>query len=308
MKLLIAGATGFIGQALVSHFSSNNSSVTVLGRSVDRIQQQFGDTASAIDWDSLTLEDIEKHDAIINLCGAGVADKRWTPKRKEVLLNSRVNPQITLATLCAQSHNKPDLISASGIGTYGLQASMSTQLPEPMDEHTPVNYDSEPDFMATLGRRREKAANVALEAGVRVVHLRLGAVLGPGAMVKKLKPLYQLGLGGPIGSGHQPFSWIALPDVVNSIDFLLQHKAITGPVNLVAPHAVMQRDFAITFAHILNRPAIVPMPSMVAKLLFGQMADELLLNGQHIKPSVLIENGYSFQYPELEDALRAALS
>lgn len=301
MRILIAGGTGLIGRALVSHLQRQQHTVTVLGRSKPRIKRIFPQDIILCSWDELSIETIEAHDLIINLCGANIGAQRWSAKRKEILVSSRIQPSIRLTSLCAQSHNKPALFNASAIGIYPSQ----TVLGAPCTEETPLpDHPEGSPFLARLAKQWESTTLVAQEAGVRVVLMRFGVVLSPdGGILKELKLPYQLGLGGPIGSGRQPFTWIAITDLVNAIDFLIAHPEITGPVNIVAPTPAPQKEFAKLYANTLNRAAFFPNFAWVIQRVFGQMGQELLLNGQNVTPKRLLESGFHFQYPNLKQAL-----
>lgn len=303
MNILIGGGTGFIGQALVKHLRAQDHQVTVISR------HKHSDDPTIITWDELTIELIELQQVVINLTGVGIGDRTWTDKRKKEILDSRVIPTETLSNLCAESINKPALFVASAIGIYGLQQSETNSLPPDLDESTVIDFKDESLFSATVCKRVESAAKRASHVGVRVVDCRFGVVLDEsGGALKKLKTPYLFGLGGPIGNGMQPFCWVALNDVVNAIEFLIKHEDISGPVNIVSPNTVTQKEFAHTFAHHLHRPAILPTPAFVIKLIFGQMGEELLLQGQHVFPTVLLDHGFEFQHPHLEDALKEKLS
>lgn len=302
MELLIAGGTGLIGQALVKHFTESGHGVSVLGRCKTRIKNQFPLGVKPISWDELTLEDIDKQALIINLCGENAGKKRWSDERKQALFDSRIHPTETLASLCSQSNSKPTLFNASAIGIYGNQRIEDS----PSTEQSPPPSEKERPFLYNLALAWEKSAMSCIDSGVRVVTLRFGVVLSPnGGVLKELKLPYQLGLAGPIGHGQQPFSWIALRDVVKAVDFLIEHPDITGPVNLVSPNPVTQKEFATSLAKKLRRPAFLPTFSWLIRLAFGQMGEELLLSGQNVEPHVLQENGFAFEFPDLFDALES---
>lgn len=302
MNILIAGGTGFIGHALVKHFAKQHT-ITVLGRDKQKINNVFDSLdVQAIDWQELNKNHIEQQDVVINLCGAPVADRPWSDARKRELLDSRIKPTRTLVELCAISTKKPDLLNANAIGIYGLQNSLPDQLPPALNESTPINLEKEPDFSATIGRRWQKATR-GTTRDVRLVTLRFGLVLGDGGIIKKLRLPYRLCLGGPIGDGNQPFSWIALQDVINAIEFIIQNKNIVGPVNITSPNCVTQKAFASAFASHLNRPAVLPLFAFIVKIIFGQLGKETLLQGQHVYPQTLLDNGFEFRYPDLNQAL-----
>jgi uncharacterized protein (TIGR01777 family) len=305
MKYMIAGATGFIGQQFVQRWLAQGHDIIVIGRSLAKINQIFGGRVTAVTWSNLTSESLIGCDAVINLAGAGIGDKRWTAARQQEILTSRIQATEKLAQLCARlGPQSPALFNASAIGVYGLQAALPDQLPAPYDEDTVINFQQAPDFLAQVARAWELAAKPAEAAGVRVVYLRFGVVLAKqgGALPRMALP-FKFGLGGRIGSGQQPFSWIALPDLIAIIELLLADKTITGPINITAPQCVTQKQFADQLGRALHKPSIIPTPAIALKLLFGRMAEELLLSGQHVVPKRLLALGYSFQYPTLEQVL-----
>jgi uncharacterized protein (TIGR01777 family) len=311
MNIIIAGGTGFIGQALVKHYLGKGHTLFIIGRSKEKTRALFPSSVEFINWCDLPLvgNDVaQKADVIINLAGANIASKRWTKKRKQELLNSRIYPTQKIATLCAHlGPVSPPLLNAGGVGIYGHQTPLADQLPSVLDERA-LLPDVPSDFLAELGREWEAATHVAKNAGVRVVNMRFGVVLDRhhGALPRLLFP-FHFYLGGPMGSGQQPFSWIALSDLIKAIDFLIVNSNMQGPVNLVASEGVTQKQFAHTIGEILNKPSSLPLPAFAIKLLFGQVGKELLLNGQHIAPKVLVDAGFSFQYPTLKAALTVIL-
>lgn len=307
MKIVIAGGTGFIGRALVDHYLAQNNDLMIIGRNKEKIATLFGDKVKALSWDDLNREGgklLDGADLIINLSGANIGEKRWNKQRKQNILLSRIKSTETLARICAKLSRPPTLFNASAVGVYGLQEDTNNNPLTILDENTPINFNSAPDFLAHVGRQWELATHIASRANVRVVNLRFGIVLGKGGVLAKLKPLYLLGLGGQIGSGKQFISWIALTDLVRIIDFIYEHPEITGPVNCVAPECITQKEFAKKYAKALNRPAWGFMPAFVVNSLFGQMGEELLLKGQCITPTLLINNHFNFLSPTLDVALR----
>lgn len=305
MNILIAGGSGYLGRALIERWSQHN--VTVVGRDVSKIKKQFDKKVTALGWDELNKESLSHIDVIIDLTGKSIG-ARWTTKVKNEIINSRVDSTKKLVDLCTQLDNKPSLFVASGISAYGLQESQGHGLPVACIEETPVDLTHYPDFMSEVARRREAELKPAIENGNRVVALRLAVVLGPkGGVLKQLKIPYLFGLGGPIGSGQQPFCWVSLADVVGAIDFLIEHPEIDGPVNIAAPNTVTQKDFAKTMGKVLHRPTFLPTPEILMRVMMGQMAEELILRGTHVAPKRLLADGFSFQHPALEEALNVAL-
>ncbi len=305
-KIIIPGGTGFIGQALIKDYLPKGYSITVLGRDKNKIQTLFADTVTAVDWDEFSKKPesyLEKNDVIINLTGANISDGRWSDARKKILIDSRIKPTEILAKACATLGDKSPLFySASGIGRYGLQANLDVGLPTALDEYSEIKPT--PDFMYQLATQRENATQVAINAKVPVIHLRFGVVLDKnGGALPQIALPFKLCVGGPVGSGQQPFSWIALTDLCAAIDFLIAHPEITGPVNLVAPKCITQKEFAHSLGNALRRPSIMPSPEWAMRLIFGQMADELLLQGQHVVPTRLLESGFKFTTPDIQGTL-----
>lgn len=313
MKIIIAGGTGFIGQALVNHFLQQQIHCVVIGRSVGKIEKIFNQKVKAIMWQAMGAEglhEIKTADAVINLTGADIGEHRWNEKRKIEIMQSRIEPTRTLTELCATlGKNSPPLLNAGGVGIYGLQKSEANKLPPPLDERSKIDCENPQIFLTKVGCAWEAATQVAKNAGARVVNMRFGVVLGKnGGVLSKLKKIYLLGLGGPIGSGQQPFSWVALADLIRAVEFLLQNTEINGPVNIVAPQCVTQKQFAVALGKALHRPVLLKTPAFLLESLFGQMARELLLQGQHVKPFVLEQAGFKFLYPEINLALNSIFS
>ena len=307
MKRIIAGGTGFIGSALVKHWQTQNLELIVLGRDQQKIQKIFGDQVTAMDWKTFAAQSQQlcrEVDCIINLCGASIGSRRWSPARKKLLIESRVKPTQTLAQACAScGEHAPRLFNANGIGIYGIQKRLTANLPAACDENTPLP-EPPTDFLSSLGALWEAATQPAIDAGVKVIRLRFGVVLDrSGGALPRLALPFRFGLGGIVGSGEQPFSWITLVDLLQIFDFLIAHPEVTGAINCVSMQTVKQKEFAHNLARTLHRPCWLPMPATLIKLLFGQMGRELLLNGQHVVPTRLTELGFQFQYPDLDAAL-----
>jgi uncharacterized protein (TIGR01777 family) len=285
MRILIAGASGFVGSALVPFLQTG-------GHTVDRlIRGKAWDPVSG----RIDLAALENYDAVINL-----ADHRWTAQIKEEILSSRLQTTRLLAESFTQLKNPPKtFISASAIGFYGDRGE------EVVTEATGPGTG----FLAEVCHAWEGAAAQARAAGCRVVTPRLGVVLAPngGALKKMLLP-FKLGLGGRTGSGEQWMSWIALEDLLGVFLALLTTPALEGAVNAVAPHPVRNKDFTHALGKVLKRPTLLPMPAFAARLAFGEMADALLLSGAKVLPEKLTAAGFRFAYPTLESALRLYLT
>jgi uncharacterized protein len=297
MKVLVTGASGLVGSALVPYLTTGGHRITCLVRSQPRpgAAEMRWDPASGVE-DSGGLEGME---AVVHLAGENIAGGRWTAARKARIRSSRVMGTRTLCeTLTRLSQPPKVLVSASAIGYYGDRGA------EPLWENSAFGTG----FLAEVCRAWEEATQPAVQKGIRVVLLRIGIVLSPagGALAKMLIP-FKLGLGGVIGSGNQYMSWIALDDVVSVIAHALVTDTLQGPVNAVAPYPVTNREFTKTLGRVLKRPTMFPLPGFGARLAFGEMADALLLASTRVEPKRLLATQYVFRYPELEGALRHLL-
>lgn len=296
VKIAIAGASGLIGSHLVIALRARDHEVITLVR---REPRQPGE----VHWDPVAGEldpaSLVGVDAAINLSGAGIGDKRWTDDYKRLVLESRLASTRLLANTLTQLTPRPSvLLSGSAIGFYGDTGDTE------VDELTPAGTG----FLAHVCVHWEQAAAAAVQAGIRVAYLRTGLVLsGAGGMLAQQLLLYKLGLGGPLGSGRQWWSWVSLTDEVDAIAHLLTAD-VAGPVNLVGPEPVRQKEFAAALGHALHRPALLPAPGFALRAAVGEFADEGILAGQRVRPSVLAASGFTFAHATVEQALTAALS
>lgn len=295
MKVGITGASGLIGTALTKRLRTSGHQVVPIVRrapSADEIEWQPADGR-------LDPSDLTPLDAVVNLAGAGIGDHRWNDEYKQTLVDSRVVGTTLLANALADANGPQILISGSAIGYYGDRGA------ELLDESSVPGTG----FLADLCVSWESSTAPAAAAGVRVVHIRTGIVLSPdGGALKKMLPLFKLGLGGRFGSGEQWMSWISLDDEVRAIEHLLHHEVV-GAVNLTAPKPCQNRDFAKVLASVLKRPASIPVPRFGPRLLLGaEMADALLFESQRISPAELLGSGFQFDHTELESALEAQMS
>jgi uncharacterized protein (TIGR01777 family) len=297
MRVLVSGASGFIGSALVPTLTAGGHTVTRLVRSTPRPGQ------AEIPWNpaarSIGTPALEGLDAVVHLAGENIASGRWTAAKKASIRDSRVQGTSVLCEALAQLVNPPKaLLCASAIGYYGDRG------------QTILREESLPGtgFLAEVCQAWEAATAPAVQRGIRVVHLRFGVVLSPagGPLATMLTP-FRLGLGGVVGTGKQYISWIALDDVLGAIQHALSTETLEGPVNVVAPQAVTNQEFTTTLGRVLRRPTRLPLPAFAARLLFGEMADALLLASTRVTPARLVASGYTFQYPKLEEALRHLL-
>ena len=297
MRVGITGSSGLIGTALTRHLREGGHQPVGIVRRAPRgaDELQWDPPAGTIDRDGL-----RRLDAVVHLAGAGIGDRRWTDEYKRTLLDSRVQTTTVLSEAMAEldGEGPRTLISGSAIGFYGDRG----------DEELDEASGSGEGFLAEICRAWEAATEPAETAGVRVAHIRTGIVLSRhGGALKKMLPLFKLGAGGRFGNGRQWMSWISIQDEVGAIEHLLA-STVRGPVNLTAPGAVRNADFAKAVAQAVKRPALLPVPEFGPKLLLGgELADALLFDGQRVTPQVLLADGYRFEHPDLPSALQAVL-
>jgi uncharacterized protein (TIGR01777 family) len=297
-RILLSGASGMLGTALGRSLAAEFEMLQLVRRPpAASAEIEWHPEASRPFAQTSVLERIE---AAIHLSGANVAGKRWTPAYKRELVESRVQSTRALSLALAGLRCPPQvLLVASGTGIYGNREE------ESLDESSAPGTG----FLADLCRAWEEAAEPARAAGIRVVHLRCGLVLGnTGGALARMLPIFRLGLGGPLGNGRQWMSWIALADLIAAVRFLLAAENLSGPINLVAPEPVTNAGFARAIGRALNRPAILPAPAFALRLAFGEMADEALLSGAKVFPRRLLQAGFPFRYPTIDAALRTALA
>ncbi|MFL2981822.1 MAG: TIGR01777 family oxidoreductase [Candidatus Poseidoniaceae archaeon] len=301
-RILVSGSTGMIGLQLCAFLEAAGHDVHRLLRPSTKLPTDV-DSTKIVRWNDLTGEilegDMNGFDSIIHLAGAGIGDKRWSKKRLKLIRDSRIIPTQNLAKIVSKLDQPPTkILCSSAIGFYGNRGT------EVLDESSTTGDD----FLAELCKEWEGASDVAKDAGVNVIHLRTGIVMSPlgGALAKLLLPA-KMGAGGPVGGGKQMQSWISLDDEIYAIHHLMMKEDSTGAYNLTAPNPVSQKKFAKTLGKVLRRPAFAPLPGFVIKLLFGQMGKKLVLEGQDVRPTRLLESGYEFTHSELESCLRSCL-
>jgi uncharacterized protein len=300
VKILVSGASGFIGSALKEKLVSSGHRVISLTR------QPVSGGQDAVNWDPaggrLEERDLVGIDAVVHLAGESIGDHRWTETRKARVLDSRVRGTHLLAETIAQLDAPPKvMVSQSGTHYYGYESG---------DEE--LTEDSPPGggFLARVIDQSETATKPALKAGIRVVRTRSGAVLHPsGLALQRSIPFFKLGLGGKVGSGRQYLSWISLRDWIAATEFLLERPEIAGPVNVTSPNPVTNAEFTHALGSALRRPTFMPVPSLAIKLLFGaELAEEMIFGSQRAIPKRLLDAGFEFSDPDLEVALHMLLS
>ena len=293
-RILVSGASGPIGAALVPALKAGGATVTRLVRSSAGGPDQIA-------WDPsrpLSPDLVSGFDAVIHLAGESIVG-RWTAAQKRRILDSRTQGTGHLAEAAAKASPLPRVfISASAVGFYGSRG----------DEVLREDSSSGAGFAAEICRQWEAAAQPAAKAGIRTAQMRIGVVMSAdgGALPEMLTP-FRLGLGGRLGNGRQWWPWVSVWDVVGAIQHVLDHESLSGPVNTVAPNPVTNAEFTRVLASVLKRPALFPMPAFAVRLLFGEMGVELFLGSQRVEPSRLAASGYQFQHPELGNALKEIL-
>ncbi len=296
-RVAVTGSTGLIGTALVRALRADGHHVLRLVRS------RPTSAADEVYWnpslgeiDAAALEGV---DAVVHLAGENLAQVPWTEERKRRIRDSRVMGTSLIARTLAGLDRKPRVLaSASAVGYYGDRGD------EVLDERSPPGRG----FLAEVCREWEASADPARAAGIRVVHPRFGVVLsGRGGALEKMLAPFKLGLGGKLGSGRQWMSWVALHDVVGALRFAIHSDGLSGPANVTSPVPVTNEEFTRILGRVLGRPTLLGVPRFALKLALGQLADEALLTSQRVVPEKLREAGFTFQYPDLEGALRVAL-
>jgi uncharacterized protein len=293
-KVCVMGATGLVGRALCAALERAGVEVHRYSRAARPGFARWDPSSGRMDKPPL-----EGADAVVNLAGEDLSERRWTPARKRELFDSRVlSTQLLVRTLAQLELPPRVLLNASAVGFYGNRGE------DAVFESSPAGQG----FMPELCQAWEAAAAPAAQRGIRVVYPRMGVVLtSEGGALAKMLPLFRLGLGGRFGSGRQFMPWIALNDAVSVMRFLMSTQGISGPVNTVAPEATNNQDFSETLAHVLGRPAFLPVPQLALKAALGELS-QVVLEGANVRPRVLDQSGFRFDYPRLEDALEAILA
>ena len=303
MRVVITGATGFIGKALVKELSEAGYEIVVLSRNPDRGKELFGKGITTARWDGKSATGwgiyADGDYAIINLAGENIGTGRWTQAKKLSILESRLNAGKAVVEAAKLAQNKPKtVIQASAIGYYG------SRLDEIVDETSSPGKG----FLPEIAQEWELSTKEIGSLGVRHIIIRTGIVLGKdgGAFPRLLLP-FRFFAGGPLGSGNQWFSWIHLEDEVRAIRFLIEKEDLQGIFNLTSPGHLRQKEFSKILGEVMKRPSWLPVPGFMLRLLMGEMAEELLLTGQRVAPKRLLEAGFTFLYPEAELAIQEIL-
>lgn len=298
MKIIVTGASGLVGTALIPALKAKGHEVLRLVRSAP--DKSAGEVGWNPEQGTIDAEGLEGIDAAIHLAGENVAEGRWTDEKKQRIRESRAKGTRLLSETLARLKQKPHtLVSASATGFYGDRG----------DEVLTEQSASGDDFLSEVCREWELATQPAAAAGIRVANLRFGVILtAKGGALKKMLTPFKLGVGGKLGSGEQYMSWVALEDAVGAILFVLETETLRGPVNVVSPQPVTNLEFTKTLGRALSRPTIFAVPKFAARLAFGEVADALLLSSARVEPLRLKEAGYKFQYPTLEATMHHIIS
>lgn len=296
MKILMSGSHGLVGTALIKSLEAD-------GHRIVRLVRHYPSDESEIEWSpdrySISLGLLEGFDAVIHLAGESIAEGKWTDEKKRRIKESRVKGTQLLGDALSNLTQPPHtFISASATGFYGdRDDELLTEQSEPGN-----------DFLSDVCVEWERATDIARQSGIRTVNTRFGIILDQhGGALKKMLPPFRMGIGGRLGSGQQWMSWIALDDVIEGLKFVLQDKIIAGPINFVAPNPVRNTEFTKALGRVLSRPTLFPVPAFGLRLLFGEMADALLLSSQRVEPARLNQSGFEFRYRDLDAALKHIL-
>ena len=299
MKILITGSHGMVGSALAERLKAQGHEILRLVRhkaNASRGEVYWNAEGGSVDKTGL---DVLAPEAVVHLAGESIASGRWNEVRKRRIRDSRVNGTRALAESLAHLQVKPKVfICASATGYFGSRG----------DEKLTESSAPGQGFLAKVCQEWEAASKLASEAGIRTANLRFGVILSrQGGMLKKILLPFKLGVGGVVGSGRQYMPWITLEDVLGVIEFALQNSSLQGPVNTVAPQAVTNREFTKTLGRVLWRPTLLPLPASTARMVLGEMADELLLASARAVPEKLEKAGFRFKHPDLKGALKSLL-
>lgn len=303
MKVVLAGATGFIGRSLITRLIENQDEVTLLTRSPEKASKAWGGALRTAAWDGRSAGDwqrcLDGAEGVINLCGEPIAGKKWDAGQKKIILSSRIESTRVIVDAIHQARVKPGvLVNASAVGYYGNCSD---------DREITENEPRGQGFLPETCEAWEREALRAADAGVRVALARIGIVLEKdGGALQKMLPPFLCFAGGPLGSGKQGFPWVHREDAVGMLVMALRDPRVTGPFNVCAPETTSLGNFASVLGRVLKRPSWLPVPGFVLKLILGEMAG-MLLEGQKAVPQRMQSWGYAFRYPRLESALKNIL-
>ena len=302
-RIIVTGATGFIGKALCFRLIEEKYDVVALSRSKEKGKKIFGIDAIVVEWDGKSAEALQEYVngayAVVNLAGENIGSGRWTPKRKQSILQSRLDAGRAIVEAANYVEKKPRvIIQASAIGYYGTRG----------DEIIDESSSPGEGFLVEVVKKWEQSTQGVEAQKIRRVIIRSSLVLGKegGVFLRLVKP-FRYFIGGHLGSGKQWFSWIHLEDEVKAILFLVEREDLSGVFNLTAQHQLIQKDLFHILGKVMKRPSWFPVPGFVLRLVFGEMAKDTLLSGQRVVPGRLLEAGYRFLYPQAELALNEIL-
>ncbi|MHC4362697.1 MAG: TIGR01777 family oxidoreductase [Planctomycetota bacterium] len=300
MRVVITGATGFIGGTLCRTLHKDYE-IIALSRNTEKAGQSLGAIAKVVPWNAKTLdgweETLDGASAVVNLAGENIASGRWTKSKKNRILRSRLDASEAIVKAIRQTEHKPNLvIQASAVGYYGTRGDQ-------------ILYEDSPGgtgFLADVCKHWEQTIQPLANSPTRLAIIRLGPVLGAeGGMMQKLLPAFRLFLGGHPGSGKQWLPWIHIDDVTGAIRFLIENPALRGVFNLTSPHPAQAKHFYRLLGKLMRRPALLPLPARLLKVLMGRMARELLLSSQRVLPRRLLQTAYKFKYADAQSAIES---
>lgn len=300
MHVVIAGGSGFVGQVLQEILLAEGNQVTVLSRNPEKIHQT--DQLKAVGWlkqGSRPEKEMDSIDAIVNLAGESINGLRWTKQKKERIIKSRMEATGEIIQLVEKLESKPRvLVNASAVGYYGMSDN---------DTFTEKNSSAASDFLADTVQKWEEKAAEASRLGIRTVFARFGIILGKKGALPLMALPYKFCIGGNIGSGRQWVSWIHVEDAAKMLKFAIDTADIEGPLNVTTPNPVKMKDFGRELGTVLKRPHWLPVPEIVLKLILGEMSS-MLIGGQRVIPEKAMNHRYSYQFPSINEALKAVFS
>lgn len=298
MNVLIFGGTGFVGRYLTDELLANGYQVFVATRNRQKTANNLGNKAQVIEWDNNSplsiISELQEINAVINLAGESIGNRRWSNSVKQEILASRIRTTRAIVTAINERAIQPKVfINASAVGYYG---------PRQDDEITEIEEVGQ-DFLAQVCRDWENEAYNIKSGLTRVVTIRIGVVLGREGALNRMVMPFKFYIGGPLGTGNQWLSWIHINDLTSMIRFVIEHQELTGPINATAPEPVTMRGFCHVLGEVLNRPSWLPVPELILKIALGEMA-EMLLHGQRVIPKKIRGAGFEFRFPKVKVCVR----